>query len=605
MKEHEPLSCYCFWNGVRSPAVLFSLVTSNWMSYESFVGLRYLMAKKRSSVVSIITIISITGVALGVMAMIVVLSVMGGFKKDLKEKILGTKAHIVIQHPEEKALTDALTVADRAASIEGVVGASPFLESEVMISSPAGLSGVVLRGIVTDRIGQVSELPDDIIKGKLEYLEDHEELTKNLAAERERDFDELLARTKRVREELAAEREKEKEKDGAGNVAVKKPSSIYEDGKLPDPPNIDELLDPDAINLPVTDEDILGISPQFKGIANAPAKDGEVKEDLPIIESAEPLEEAFDIPDLPDEMPSLVAADPLDEASDIPDLPDEMPTLDGQETGGDKSRKDGPRKVPGLIIGPELAKSLQVSIGEEVNVVTPNGDLGPMGRMPRSRPFRIVGIFYSGMYEYDANFAYTTLDDAMDFVAKDGASGIELKTENVDRAVEIAARVQTELGSGYDVLDWKELNRSLFYALKLEKIAMFVVLTFIILVASFSIIAMLIMIVIEKGREIAVLKSLGATDGGIMRTFIFQGTVIGTVGATIGLAGGLVICFLLEKVGFPLDPDVYYISTLPIDINLEEIVSVVVCAILISILATIYPSIQAARLKPVDGLRDD
>jgi lipoprotein-releasing system permease protein len=581
------------------------------MSYESFVGLRYLMAKKRSSVVSIITIISITGVALGVMAMIVVLSVMGGFKKDLKEKILGTKAHIVIQHPEEKSLPDALSVADRVATIEGVVGASPFLESEVMISSPAGLSGVVLRGIVTDRIGQVSELPDDIIKGKLEYLEDHEELTKNLAAERERDFDELLARTKRVREELAAEREKNKEKsgdgkDGAGNIAVKKPSSIHEDGKLPDPPNIDELLDPDAINLPVTDEDILGISPQFKGIANAPPRDEDAKEKLPVIESAEPLEEAFDIPDLPDEMPSLVAADPLDEASDIPDLPDEMPSLDGQDTSSDKpSKKDGPRAVPGLIIGPELAKSLQVSIGEEVNVVTPNGDLGPMGRMPRSRPFRIVGIFYSGMYEYDANFAYTTLDDAMDFVAKDGATGIELKTENVDRAVEIAARVQTELGSGFDVLDWKELNRSLFYALKLEKIAMFVVLTFIILVASFSIIAMLIMIVIEKGREIAVLKSLGATDGGVMRTFIFQGTVIGTVGATIGLAGGLVICFLLEKVGFPLDPDVYYISTLPIDINIEEIVSVVVCAILISILATIYPSIQAARLKPVDGLRDD
>jgi lipoprotein-releasing system permease protein len=536
---------------------------------------------------------------------------MGGFKKDLKEKILGTKAHIVIQHPEEKSLPDALSVADRVATIEGVVGASPFLESEVMISSPAGLSGVVLRGIVTDRIGQVSELPDDIIKGKLEYLEDHEELTKNLAAERERDFDELLARTKRVREELAAEREKNKEKsgdgkDGAGNIAVKKPSSIHEDGKLPDPPNIDELLDPDAINLPVTDEDILGISPQFKGIANAPPRDEDAKEKLPVIESAEPLEEAFDIPDLPDEMPSLVAADPLDEASDIPDLPDEMPSLDGQDTSSDKpSKKDGPRAVPGLIIGPELAKSLQVSIGEEVNVVTPNGDLGPMGRMPRSRPFRIVGIFYSGMYEYDANFAYTTLDDAMDFVAKDGATGIELKTENVDRAVEIAARVQTELGSGFDVLDWKELNRSLFYALKLEKIAMFVVLTFIILVASFSIIAMLIMIVIEKGREIAVLKSLGATDGGVMRTFIFQGTVIGTVGATIGLAGGLVICFLLEKVGFPLDPDVYYISTLPIDINIEEIVSVVVCAILISILATIYPSIQAARLKPVDGLRDD
>jgi len=586
------------------------------MSYESFVGLRYLMAKKRSSVVSIITIISITGVALGVMAMIVVLSVMGGFKKDLKEKILGTKAHIVIQHPEEKPLANALDIADRAAKIDGVIGASPFLESEVMISSPAGLSGVVLRGIVTERIGQVSELPDDIIKGKLEYLEDHEELTKNLAAERERDFDELLERTKRVREELAAERKKQgklkegnKEK-GAGNIAVTKPSGLRDDGKLPDPPSIDEFLDPDKINLPVTDEDILGISPQFKGIANAPPRDGEeektaeTKEVLPEFKGADPLEEALDIPDLPDDMPSLSAADPLDEASDIPDLPDEMPTLDGQEVEEKPSMAKG-REVPGLIIGPELAKSLQVSIGEEVNVVTPNGDLGPMGRMPRSRPFKIVGIFYSGMYEYDANFAYTTLDDSMDFVGKDGATGIELKTVNVDQAVEIAANVQTELGSGFDVLDWKELNRSLFYALKLEKIAMFVVLTFIILVASFSIIAMLIMIVIEKGREIAVLKSLGATNVGIMKTFIFQGTVIGAVGATIGLAGGLVICVLLEKVGFPLDPDVYYISTLPIDINIEEIVSVVVCAVLISILATIYPSIQAARLKPVDGLRDD
>ena len=586
------------------------------MSYESFVGLRYLMAKKRSSVVSIITIISITGVALGVMAMIVVLSVMGGFKKDLKEKILGTKAHIVIQHPEEKPLANALDIADRAAKLDGVIGASPFLESEVMISSPAGLSGVVLRGIVTERIGQVSELPDDIIKGKLEYLEDHEELTKNLAAERERDFDELLERTKRVREELAAERKKQgklkegnKEK-GAGNIAVTKPSGLRDDGKLPDPPSIDEFLDPDKINLPVTDEDILGISPQFKGIANAPPRDGEeektaeTKEVLPEFKGADPLEEALDIPDLPDDMPSLSAADPLDEASDIPDLPDEMPTLDGQEVEEKPSMAKG-REVPGLIIGPELAKSLQVSIGEEVNVVTPNGDLGPMGRMPRSRPFKIVGIFYSGMYEYDANFAYTTLDDSMDFVGKDGATGIELKTVNVDQAVEIAANVQTELGSGFDVLDWKELNRSLFYALKLEKIAMFVVLTFIILVASFSIIAMLIMIVIEKGREIAVLKSLGATNVGIMKTFIFQGTVIGAVGATIGLAGGLVICVLLEKVGFPLDPDVYYISTLPIDINIEEIVSVVVCAVLISILATIYPSIQAARLKPVDGLRDD
>lgn len=558
------------------------------MSYESFIGLRYLMAKKRGSVVSIITMISITGVALGVMAMIVVMSVMGGFKKDLKEKILGTKAHIVIQTPDEKPILDAIAVADRAATIPGVTGSSPFLESDVMISSPAGLSGVVLRGIIPSRVGQVSELPDDIIKGELLYLEDHSPLMSNLAVERDRELDELIAKIKKEREEIAKDREKIK-KEG--------------EKTLPPPARQDLPLHQD-IKLPILDEDILGTpAPQFKGLS-----DSKPSQTLPAIESADPLDEARDIPDFLDleDAPQLASADPLSEASDIPDFPDEMPSLTPEDDA--PAQEGAPRKqgaLAGLIIGPELAKSLQVGMGDEVNVVTPNGDLGPMGRMPKSRPFRIVGIFYSGMYEYDANFAYTRLEDARDFTGIEGATGIELKTVDVDEAVGIAKEVQRELGAQYNVLDWMELNRSLFYALELEKIAMFVVLTFIILVASFSIIAMLIMIVIEKGREIAVLKSLGATDGGIMRTFIFQGTVIGMVGAAIGLVGGLVICYLLQEVGFPLNSEVYYISTLPVDMNVSEVVSVVVCAIFISVLATIYPSIQAARLKPVDGLRDE
>ena len=282
-----------------------------------------------------------------------------------------------------------------------------------------------------------------------------------------------------------------------------------------------------------------------------------------------------------------------------------MPALSGADKEGDQE----PR-LPGVIIGRELAKSLQVELGEEVNVVTPHGELGPTGRMPKSRPFRVVGIFYSGMYEYDARFGYTRLQDVEEFVGLQGATGVELKSVDVDRALEVAERVQQALDQGgapgrHDVLDWMELNRSLFYALKLEKIAMFVALTSIILVASFSIIAMLIMIVIEKGREIAVLKSLGATDAGIMKTFVLQGTIIGALGAVIGLALGVVICYLLETVGFPLDPEVYYISTLPVDMNWGEIVSVVVCATGISVLATIYPSLQAARLRPVDGLRDE
>jgi lipoprotein-releasing system permease protein len=194
---------------------------------------------------------------------------------------------------------------------------------------------------------------------------------------------------------------------------------------------------------------------------------------------------------------------------------------------------------------------------------------------------------------------------AREFLGAEGATGVELKTKDVERSIEIASQVEQKLGNSVVVLDWQELNRSLFYALKLEKIAMFVVLTFIILVASFSIVAMLIMIVIEKGREIALLKAIGATDAAIMRTFIFQGTVIGAVGAVIGLGLGLLICWLLETVGFPLNSDVYYISTLPVAVEVDEVVGVVVAAVGISMLATIYPSWQAARLRPVDGLRDE
>lgn len=571
------------------------------MSYERFVGMRYLMAKKRSSVVSIITLISITGVALGVTALIVVLSVMGGFKKDLKEKILGTKAHIVVQAPKGTPLEDSPRVVNLSMGVEGVIGASAYLDSEVMVSSAAGLSGVVLRGIVPDRIGQVSELPQDIEEGKLSYLIDDRTLLTDLEQERDRELNELLDKIKREREELEQERarlgvgsdEEEDEETDLGEEASARP---LPDFSKPPPPR-------------QPDDTVLTIKPEFEGISlgRGDQKESDEKErpsgedeeaPRPSYEVAAPLEEADDIPELPGDegMPSIFGDDEV--ASDEGG----MPPLPGQEEEPEERSR-----IPGLIIGRELAKSLQVGLGDEVNVVTPNGELGPMGRMPRSRPFRVVGIFYSGMYEYDANFGYTRLEDGMDFVGAKGVSGVELKTADVEQALEVAGRVQRELDKvgSYEVLDWMELNRSLFYALKLEKIAMFVVLTFIILVASFSIVAMLIMIVIEKGREIALLKALGATNAGVMRTFIFQGTVIGAVGAAIGLVLGLVICYLLETVGFPLNSEVYYISTLPVDMDWGEVVSVVVCAIGISVLATIYPSIQAARLKPVDGLRDE
>lgn len=535
------------------------------MPYENFVGLRYLMSKKRSSrVVSIITLISISGVALGVTALIVVLSVMGGFKKDLMQKILGTKAHIVVQGKDGKMLEDVDKVIKTIDSLPGVTGASPFSEHEVMISSPAGLSGVMLRGIDIKRVGQVSKLPKYIIKGKLAYLNDHTKLMDNLEKERDKELDALLAKIRKERQAFekdkakakpkSSEEKHSKDKNNVGDLFDNNGNIALPDQKLPDP-----IIAPPSTPKPQQAPDLV-------------------------------LPEADEIPDLPG-----------DDDGQVPDIVGDGDGIPSMVGPGDNK----PPKLPGLIIGPELAKSLQVTLGDEVNVVTPNGELGPTGRLPKSRPFRIVGIFYSGMYEYDANFAYTRLSDAQDFISFTGAKGIELKTVDVEQAVEIAGTIQSKLGDKYDVLDWMEMNRSLFYALKLEKIAMFVVLTFIILVASFSIIAMLIMIVIEKGREIAVLKSLGASDQGIMWIFIFQGTVIGTLGAIIGLGLGLLICYLLKTVGFPLNSEVYYISKLPVDLNPTEVVLIVVCAVAISMLATIYPSIQAARLKPVDGLRDD
>ena len=542
------------------------------MPYESFVGLRYLMSKKRSSsVVSIITVISISGVALGVTALIVVLSVMGGFKKDLKQKIIGTKAHIVVQGVEQGPIQDYERVAQEVLRVPGVVGASPFTEHEVMVSSPAGLSGVMLRGVDLARVGSVNELPREIIKGKLEYLNDDSALLNDLSRERDRELDDLLEKIRKERQEFDRERE-------AKQAPTPKPDGLAAPDHASPSPAVKDLMGQDAV------------LPMFKPEQDEPDKPGALgQEDDPL-------------PPLPGEdtgqMPALFGQESGDELPELPGEDGQMPDLSAPSGAA-------ATKLPGLVIGPELAKSLQVWLGDEVNVVSPQGELGPMGRMPRSRPFRVVAIFYSGMYEYDANYAYARIADAQDFTTFKGAKGVELKTVNVDLAPKIAQLIKPKLGSGYEVLDWMEMNRSLFYALKLEKIAMFVVLTFIILVASFSIIAMLIMIVIEKGREIAVLKALGASDGGIMRTFIFQGTVIGTVGTTIGLALGLLICYLLATFGFPLNSEVYYISTLPVDMDFEEIALIVVSAVGISMVATIYPSIQAARLKPVDGLRDE
>ncbi len=198
-----------------------------------------------------------------------------------------------------------------------------------------------------------------------------------------------------------------------------------------------------------------------------------------------------------------------------------------------------------------------------MNVVSPLGGIGPQGPIPKSKPFRVAGIFFSGMFEYDSKYIYMSIPAAQKFLGmEDEVTGLELKVADSDHTEGVLKAISAQLGSSYDVQDWKELNRNLFSALKLEKIAMFIVLCFIVLVAAFSIIANGIMLVMEKGQEIAILKSMGATDGSILTAFMMLGIAIGGLGTGAGVLTGVAACLALGTLGLPLDPDVYYITRL-------------------------------------------
>lgn len=264
-----------------------------------------------------------------------------------------------------------------------------------------------------------------------------------------------------------------------------------------------------------------------------------------------------------------------------------------------------PDKYPGIILGRELAKSLHVLVGDEIRLVAPLGDLGPMGVMPRTRRFRVAGIFYSGMYEYDASHVYMLLDQAQDFLDLQGkVTNIELKLKDAEAATVVAKSVQSALKErGLRVRDWQELNKNLFSALKLEKIATFIILCLAITVACFCIICTLLLMVTEKSKEIAIIKSLGATDNMVLRIFMLEGLMIGGVGTLLGVVTGWVAAEGLQRFGVKLDPEVYYVDRLPIEVNPADYALVALCALVITVLATIGPARAAAQLRPVDGIR--
>ena len=260
---------------------------------------------------------------------------------------------------------------------------------------------------------------------------------------------------------------------------------------------------------------------------------------------------------------------------------------------------------PGILLGDELyARTLHVFVGSDVDVACPMCGVGPTGPMPRMRSFRVAGHFYTGMYEFDSKLAYISLPEAQKFLGMQGeVTGVEVRTVDPDRAHDIAGQIEARIGPGFEVRTWEEMNRGLFMALRLEKIAMFVVLTFIALVASFSIVSNLIMLVTEKAKEVAILKSMGARDAAILRVFFAEGLYIGLLGLALGMTFGITGCVLLARYGLPIDPDLYYIQKLPVVMRVSEIASVSLAALGLCCLATIYPAFLASRMRPVEGLR--
>lgn len=391
------------------------------MRFELNVALRYLRSKHKSGFISLVTFISILGVAVGVMALIIVLAVMSGFDNDLRQKIVGTNPHIYIQSSE--GINNPYEIIKDIKDIEHIEAASPFIEGQALFIKEKQVLGVMVRGI-----------------------------------------------------------------DPKHEIKVTKIESYLQEGLLPE----------------------------------------------------------------------------------------------NEES---------------ILIGSELARVFNLDLGDEITVISPMKE--------KKFKFTVCGIFNSGMYEYDSTLAYINIFQAQKFFDIGNlVSAIGIKTNNLFLAKKVKEDILKRLGFKYGVRTWMEVNRNLFSSLKLEKTVMFIILVLIILVACFNIVSSLIMTVMEKTKDIGILKSLGATRLNISLIFTFCGLIIGILGTSLGAVTGFCLCYLLKTYKFiKLPADVYYVDTLPVLIKWSDSLLIALAAIIISFLATLYPAYQAAKLNPIEALR--
>jgi len=258
-----------------------------------------------------------------------------------------------------------------------------------------------------------------------------------------------------------------------------------------------------------------------------------------------------------------------------------------------------------IVLGRDLARTLGVLKGDTIFIISPRGALAPVGFVPFMKRFRVVDFFETGMYEYDGSLAFMNLRDAQSLAhMKSAVSAVEIRTSDIYHTEALGKRLISRLGSSYRFQDWMKLNKNLFAALKLEKAAMFITLTLIILVATFSITSSLVMMVMEKTKDIAIFRTIGATKRSIQRLFVYQGMFIGLIGTGSGVIIGTLLCYLQLRYNLVTLPgDVYYITSLPVDLNFVDVMLVAISALFICFLATLYPARQAARLDPVEAIR--
>ncbi len=419
------------------------------LPYEVFIGLRYLRAKRRQRTISLNTFVSVTGITLGVAALIGTLGIMTGFKEDVQAKIIGTTSHIIVQDRTKDGLGDYENFVQRVEQVPKIVAATPFIYKQVLLSSQAGVQGIVLRGVDPKREGHVTDLGRNLKVGKLE-----------------------------------------------------------------------DLLKPVVVSVPS-------------------ATEGQMEQSA----------------------------------------------------------------KPGIILGKELGLRLGAFVGDVINVVSPVGPVSAVSITPKIRTFAVVGLFESGMYEYDSSLAYISIDEAQKFFnLGQTVTGIEVKVTDIFQAADVAREIEHALGFPFSARDWMQLNRNLFSALKLEKTMMYLLLVLITIVASFNIVSTLTMIVTEKQREIAILKAMGATRKAIMRIFMLNGLIIGLAGTLLGIPLGYAFLWFIQHY-WTFDPTVYYIAKIPVHVQALDVVLVSATAILISFAATVFPSLQASKMDPAAALR--